>query len=229
MRVIVCLAALTATLGAAPLARAQPVTRPDPCSITIPRAPAEVRAEIERAVQAGPRCTSSLEVRAVPSDGGFYVSARDDHGTVRDGIAPDAARAGELVASWVADDAAAQGAVGPTAPGTPTEPPEYGEPADPGEQLAPVTAHDERTQLAPPEIAPPAGTLIVRAGPAEPRGVNHLMLGGLSGSGARAPSSTCSRCSASAWASPERCTPPASWSTSGSGSTAARRSTSRTP
>lgn len=47
---------------------------------------------------------TSLEVRVVPTDGGYYLFARDDRGFTRDRLVPDGATAGALVASWMADD-----------------------------------------------------------------------------------------------------------------------------
>ena len=85
-------------------AAAQPVTQPSPCEVTISRAPDEVREAIEAWVNAEPRCTTSLDVRVVPTDGGFYLFARDGAGRVRERVVPDAQAAGVLVASWVADD-----------------------------------------------------------------------------------------------------------------------------
>lgn len=83
---------------------AQPVTQPSPCEVTISRAPDEVREAIEAWVNAEPRCTTTLDVRVVPTEGGFYLFARDGAGRVRERVVPDAQAAGVLVASWVADD-----------------------------------------------------------------------------------------------------------------------------
>lgn len=83
---------------------AQPVTQPSACEVTISRAPDEVRDAIEAWVGAEPRCTTTLDVRAVPTDGGYYLFARDGAGRVRERVVPDAQSAGVLVASWVADD-----------------------------------------------------------------------------------------------------------------------------
>ncbi len=78
--------------------------RPVPCEITIPHAPDDVRAEIETWVRAEQRCATSLEVRVVPTEGGFYLFARDGRGFTRQRIVPDARTAAALVASWMADD-----------------------------------------------------------------------------------------------------------------------------
>ena len=85
-----------------------------PCDVDIARAPDDVRQTIETWVQAEPRCATPLEVRVVPTEGGYYLFARDPAGRVRERIVPDAQSAGVLVASWVADDAA---------PGTPVPAP----------------------------------------------------------------------------------------------------------
>ncbi len=99
MRTLIPLAiALTARAAAA-----------EPCSVSIARAPDDVRAEIERQVAAEPTCRNTLEVRVVPTDGGLYLFARDERGRVRERIVPDAKSAGVLVASWVADDTVTAG------------------------------------------------------------------------------------------------------------------------
>ena len=87
-------------------AAAQPgVAPPAPsCSITIARAPDDVRAIVESWVQAEPRCTVKLELRIVPTAGGYYMLARDEFGRVRERVVPDAQSAGVLVASWMAAD-----------------------------------------------------------------------------------------------------------------------------
>src|SRR5690606_33438513 len=84
-----------------------------PCPVTIVRAPDDVREVVEQAVRAEPACTTALALRVVPTAGGLYVLARDEHGRVRERVVPHAQAAGVLVASWVADDAAAT----PPAPG----------------------------------------------------------------------------------------------------------------
>src|SRR4051812_33596116 len=100
MRTLIPLTVL-ATAGSAV---AQPIVAPEPCSVSIARAPDDVRAEIDHWVRAEPRCNASLEVRVVPTDGGYYLFARDNRGRVRERVVPDARSAGVLVASWVADD-----------------------------------------------------------------------------------------------------------------------------
>jgi len=96
--------ALAALFVARPVV-AQPVTSPAHCEVTIARAPEDVREVIEAWVRAEPRCTTTLEVRVVPSDGGLYLFARDGNGRVRERVVPDAQSVGVLIASWIADDA----------------------------------------------------------------------------------------------------------------------------
>lgn len=90
--------------AAAAPAAAQPVTQPTSCEVTISRAPDEVREAIEAWVNAEPRCSTTLDVRVVVTEGGFYMFARDGAGRIRERVVPDAQSAGVLVASWVADD-----------------------------------------------------------------------------------------------------------------------------
>lgn len=87
-------------------AAAQPVEHPEvePCRVTIALAPPDVRAEIEAWVNAEPRCVRELEVRAIPTDGGLYLSARDNNGRTRERVVPDAQSAAVLIVSWMADD-----------------------------------------------------------------------------------------------------------------------------
>lgn len=103
-------------LALAGQAAAQPVTRPErDCKVTIALAPADVRTEIEAWVTSEPRCEHELEVRVVPTKAGYYISARDERGRVRERVVPDAQSAAVLVVSWMADDS-----LGPTFP-TPVE------------------------------------------------------------------------------------------------------------
>jgi hypothetical protein len=153
---------------AAPAA-AQPVTQPSRCEVTIAKAPDEVREAIEAWVAAEPRCAITLEVRAVPTEGGFYLFARDAAGRVRERIVPDAQTAGVLVASWVADDLIDRLPPPSTTPppvDTPVEIP--AEPMPPG-ATAPVTA--------PITVGPPT-TLAAKTEPPRARG-NWLTLGGM--------------------------------------------------
>ncbi len=98
------------TSGAAVLAvlsgpvRANPTRDPSECTVTILRAPDDVRAEIDKWVGGEHQCKTSLELRVVPTQGGYYLFARDDFGREHERVVPDAQTAGVLVASWVADD-----------------------------------------------------------------------------------------------------------------------------
>lgn len=74
------------------------------CTVTIARAPEEVRPIVERWVQSEPVCDVSLEVRIVPTEGGYYIFAEDGNHRVRERLVPDAESAGVLVVSWIADD-----------------------------------------------------------------------------------------------------------------------------
>jgi hypothetical protein len=76
----------------------------EPCRVTIAHAPAELRATIEGAVSNESNCRVALELRIVPTEGGYYLLARDLHGRTRERIVPDAASATTLVTSWMADD-----------------------------------------------------------------------------------------------------------------------------
>ena len=112
------------------------------CNVNIVRAPDPVRQTIERWL-ANEHCTLALQVRIIPTEGGLYVLATDDHGRVRERIVPDAASAGVLIASWAADDGLGGAApppgiadaggppVAPPAPPAPMAPPAggYGPPA----------------------------------------------------------------------------------------------------
>lgn len=93
---------LIALVLAAGTAAAQPA--PPRCDVTISRAPDEVRAAVERWLAAEAHCSVALELRVVPTEGGYYVLARDGAGQIRERVVPDAQSAGVLVASWAADD-----------------------------------------------------------------------------------------------------------------------------
>src|SRR5262245_16769208 len=73
------------------------------CDLTISRAPDDVRTAILEWAHAEPRC-HSLDVRVVPTDGGFYILARADDGRTYDRVVPDADSAAALIVSWAADD-----------------------------------------------------------------------------------------------------------------------------
>ncbi len=116
MRQLLASAVFLGTVVGASRVSAQPVTRPeiwrDPrpqmqaemCGVTFVRAPDEVRYAIERYLRDEPRCTSSLELRVVPTDGGYYLLAQRPDGRIHERLVPDLQSAGVLVASWVADD-----------------------------------------------------------------------------------------------------------------------------
>ena len=88
-------------VGLAPPSRADTA---QPCAVRIARAPAAIRAEIERWLAGESSCNVALEVRVVATEGGYYLLARDIHGRVRERVVPDGASAGVLVASWASDD-----------------------------------------------------------------------------------------------------------------------------
>ena len=98
------LISLGLVLAASHAAIAQPVTSPASCAVRVIRAPDDVRQTVEAWVAAEPRCSVALDVRIIPTDGGLYLFALDEHGRIRERIVPDAQSAGVLVASWVADD-----------------------------------------------------------------------------------------------------------------------------
>ena len=144
---------LAMILAAAPVA-AQPAP---PCAVTIARAPDDVRAVVDQWVRAEPRCTTALEVRIVPTEGGLYLLARDEHGRVRERVVPDAQSAGVLVASWVAADSSA---AAPT-------PYDVRQPAIAAEPAAPAPAAGPEPMAAPmvAPMAPPAEALGPSAAP----------------------------------------------------------------
>ena len=104
-----------AVLSAPTFAQPAPTT----CSVTIMRAPEQVRATVEQWL-AKETCTLALQVRIVPTEGGLYLLATDEHGRVRERIVPDAASAGVLIASWAADDGL--GGAAPPAQPQPVQP-----------------------------------------------------------------------------------------------------------
>lgn len=74
------------------------------CSVTFVRAPDDVRHVIENWLAAEPRCVSSIELRVLPTDQGYYLLAQRSDGHIHERIVPDATAAAVIVASWVADD-----------------------------------------------------------------------------------------------------------------------------
>jgi len=117
---------------AATSAAAQPAETPT-CRVVIARAPDDVRAAIEEWVGREPSCGVTIDVRAVPTEGGYYLIARDEDGRLHERIVPDAASAGVLVASWIAS-------------WEPVPPPEAEADAEP----EPATVPLEVTEPAPP-------------------------------------------------------------------------------
>ncbi len=111
---------------------AQPVTRPElraeMCGVTFVRAPDDVRFVIEQWLRAEPRCSSTIELRVLPTEGGLYLLAQRPDGRIHERFVPDAQTAGVLVASWVADDWTAPSAPPPAAM-APTPPPTRALPA----------------------------------------------------------------------------------------------------
>lgn len=103
MRHALLLATLLAASALASPAAAQSMAR-ESCAVTIVRAPDDVRTVVEQWVQAEPKCSVKLELRIVPTEGGLYLLARDEHGRLRERVVPDAQSAGVIVASWVAAD-----------------------------------------------------------------------------------------------------------------------------
>jgi hypothetical protein len=140
--------ATTLVLAVATPAAAQPIAEVDArpaCGVTFVRAPDDVRYVIEQWIRAEPRCVIGLELRVVPTEGGYYLLARRADGRLHERLVPDAQSAGVLVASWIADDGSPQGApaVAPTPvpdPITTPAPPPITAPAPMPGSAAPVTA-----------------------------------------------------------------------------------------
>jgi hypothetical protein len=138
----IILAAAPALAQPAPMAP-PPMPAPGPaagggCNVNIVRAPDPVRQTIERWL-ANEHCTLALQVRIIPTEGGLYVLATDDHGRVRERIVPDAQSAGVLIASWAADDGLGGAAPPPgiaDAGGPPVAPP-----APPAASYGPPTGY----------------------------------------------------------------------------------------
>jgi hypothetical protein len=139
---------LALVLAALPAA-AQPVLRPTECSVTIARAPDDVRAVVDAWVRSEPRCSIALEVRIVPSEGGLYLLATDERGGIRERLVPDAQTAGVLIASWIADDSA-------------TQPQPEPAPAPPAPPVLPARRLNLDDRLAPPGLAPVLNKRVAR-------------------------------------------------------------------
>jgi hypothetical protein len=74
------------------------------CEVRFVRAPDDVRHTIESWLANEPSCVTSIELRVVPTDDGYYLLAQRPDGRIHERVVPDAQSAGVLVASWVADD-----------------------------------------------------------------------------------------------------------------------------
>lgn len=98
------IALVAVVVAAASPVLAQPITSPETCEIKIVRAPDDVALDIEAWVRAEPRCNTSLELRVIPTDGGYYLFARRPDGRLHERLVPDGQSAGVLIASWMADD-----------------------------------------------------------------------------------------------------------------------------
>jgi hypothetical protein len=125
---------LIAVVSLAGRAAAQPADPPTlieahPCAVTIVRAPDDVRREIEDWVSREVSCRISLDVRAIPTDGGLYLLARESTGKLHERLVPDGQAAGVLVASWIANDSLEALPPPPSAP--PVPPPAVLVPAPP--------------------------------------------------------------------------------------------------
>lgn len=89
-------------------ARATAPTDDESCEVSIVRAPKRVRDAITARLGLETSC-APLEVRAVPTRGGYYVVARAPNGRLFEDVVARAALAGELVWKWAR----------PTSPATP--------------------------------------------------------------------------------------------------------------
>jgi hypothetical protein len=75
------------------------------CEVVFVRAPDEARLVIESWLKAEPRCSGTIELRVVETEGGsLYLIAQRPDGRIHEREVPDAQSAGVLVASWIADD-----------------------------------------------------------------------------------------------------------------------------
>ncbi len=74
------------------------------CEVRFVRAPDDVRHVIEQWLAAEPRCSSTIDLRVIPTESGYYLIAQRPDGRLHERLVPDAQSAGVLVASWVADD-----------------------------------------------------------------------------------------------------------------------------
>ena len=99
MRRVVTIAGALAAMAAPAAAQPQHT-----CEVRFVRAPDDVRHVIEAWLDSEPRCTSTIDLRVVPTDDGYYLLAQRPDGRIHERFVPDAQSAGVLVASWVADD-----------------------------------------------------------------------------------------------------------------------------
>lgn len=167
---------LPVLLAAGPaLAQVAPAA-PTTCAVTIVRAPDQVRQTVERFV-ANERCTLALQVRIIPTEGGLYLLATDEHGRVRERIVPDAQSAGVLIASWAADDGLGGATPPPEAaapivapPASYPPPASYAPPPNPGYaqfnamSFHPPGAYNDEPLREPPPIAHPEKLVTLGAG-----------------------------------------------------------------
>src|SRR5688572_29410484 len=91
-------------LAVSPAAAETAVRTEAACEVRFVRAPDDVRLEIERWLCAESHCMSSIDLRVVPTDDGYYLLAQRPDGRIHERVVPNAQSAGVLVASWVADD-----------------------------------------------------------------------------------------------------------------------------
>ena len=77
-----------------------------PCqaTVTLSRAPDDVRAVVDTWVHSEPSCSHALDVSVDAVDDGYVVNARDSSGRLRVRIVPDSQTLAVLIASWSADD-----------------------------------------------------------------------------------------------------------------------------
>jgi hypothetical protein len=102
--------ALVATVACPSFAHAQP------CEIHVLRAPDAVRAAIDDAIRAEKRCATSLVVRVVPTDKGFYLFAESTDGRTFERVVGDVRAAAAQVARWSIPDRVVPAVTPSTAP-----------------------------------------------------------------------------------------------------------------
>ena len=82
------------------------VAHAEPCAVRVLHAPLEVAEAIDAWMMREPQCTRALDVRVVETKTGFYVSAQEASGRLRERLVADPVTAAALIASWAADDGA---------------------------------------------------------------------------------------------------------------------------